>query len=52
LKKLNATDWTKLGVHETAERFTTLTAALWQAHPFREGNTRTVMTFATQFAEA
>jgi cell filamentation protein len=52
LNKLNDTDWTVLNVHETAEVFTTLIAALWQAHPFREGNTRTVITFATQFAEA
>jgi hypothetical protein len=52
LNKLNDTDWTVLNVHETAEVFTKLIAALWQAHPFREGNTRTVITFATQFAEA
>ncbi len=52
LKKLNDTDWSALGVRETAEVFTKLIAALWQAHPFREGNTRTVITFATQFAEA
>ena len=51
LKKLNGTKWSTLGVHETAETFTRLIAALWQAHPFREGNTRTVITFATQFAE-
>ncbi len=52
LKKLNDTDWSVLGVHETAETLTKLTASLWQIHPFREGNTRTVITFATQFAEA
>jgi len=52
LKELNNTDWTALGVHETAEAFTKLIAVLWQVHPFREGNTRTVITFATQFAEA
>ncbi|GHU81196.1 hypothetical protein FACS1894191_7870 [Clostridia bacterium] len=52
LQKLNQTDWAALGVHETAEAFAKLIAALWQAHPFREGNTRTVITFATQFAEA
>ena len=52
LEKLNGTMWTALGVHETAEVFAKLIAALWQIHPFREGNTRTVMTFATQFAEA
>jgi cell filamentation protein len=52
LQKLNSTDWSILGVHETAEVFAKLTAALWQTHPFREGNTRTIITFATQFAEA
>ena len=52
LKKLNCTDWTSLGVHETAEVFAKLVAMLWQVHPFREGNTRTVITFSTQFAEA
>ena len=52
LNELNNTDWTALGVHETAEVFTRLIAALWQAHPFREGNTRAVITLATQFAEA
>jgi cell filamentation protein len=51
LKKLDATDWNGFGVHETAGRFAELVAALWQTHPFREGNTRTIMTFATQFAE-
>jgi cell filamentation protein len=52
LKKLNSTKWKSLGVHETAETFTKLIAALWQVHPFREGNTRTIITFGTQFAEA
>ena len=52
LEKLESTDWSSLGVHETAETFARLIAALWQAHPFREGNTRTVIALATQFAEA
>jgi cell filamentation protein len=52
LKKMNSTNWKILGIHETAETFTKLIAALWQIHPFREGNTRTIITFATQFAEA
>ncbi len=51
IKKLNGTDWPALGIHETAATFAKLVAALWQTHPFREGNTRTVITFATQFAE-
>ena len=52
LMRMNKTDWATLGVHETAEAFAKLVAELWQAHLFREGNTRTVITFATQFAEA
>jgi len=51
-KKLIGTDWATLGVHETAKTFAKLIAALWQVHPFREGNTRAVIAFATQFAEA
>jgi len=52
IEKLNDTNWTALGVYETAEVFAKLIGELWQVHPFREGNTRTVITFATQFAEA
>jgi len=51
LKKLNATDWSVLSIDETADLFSRLIAELWQIHPFREGNTRSVVTFATQFAE-
>lgn len=49
---MNKTAWDSLGIHDTAMAFAKLIAALWQCHPFREGNTRTVVTFATQFAEA
>jgi cell filamentation protein len=52
LDNLNGTDWASLDIHETAEVFAKLIAALWQTHLFREGNTRTTITFATQFAEA
>ena len=49
---LNAKDWTQLSAEEISKQFARLIAALWQVHPFREGNTRTVITFATQFAAA
>jgi cell filamentation protein len=52
LKRLNATDWASLDVHETAIVFAKIIAELWQVHPFREGNTRTTITFALQFADA
>ena len=48
---MNAVNWGELSIDETASIFTVLLAALWQVHPFREGNTRTVVTFAAQFAE-
>jgi len=49
---LNAIDWTQLSAEEISQQFARLIATLWQVHPFREGNTRTVVTFATQFATA
>lgn len=52
IAKLNKTDWSKLPIDERAERFAKNIAALWQVHPFREGNTRTAITFACEFAEA
>ena len=51
LKELNQVKWEVLDISETAELFSKLIAKIWQIHPFREGNTRTIMTFATQFAE-
>ena len=52
INALTQTNWTVLDTDQTAETFARLIAALWQIHPFREGNTRTVITFATQFAFA
>ncbi len=52
INNLNKTDWSVLGIDETANIFAKQIAALWQIHPFREGNTRSIITFATQFASA
>lgn len=49
---MNNTDWSMLDIEQTANTFSERLAALWQVHPFREGNTRTIITFAVQFAEA
>lgn len=48
---MNSVKWEELSIEETADKFAKIIAAIWQVHPFREGNTRTVITFATQFAE-
>ena len=51
MKELNNVEWSNLSIEETAKLFSKLIARIWQIHPFREGNTRAVIAFATQFAE-
>lgn len=36
---------------EAAKEFSDSLAKLWKIHPFREGNTRTTVTFCCQFAD-
>jgi cell filamentation protein len=50
LSKLNNTDWKSLGIHDKAHEFSKLLSDVWKAHGFREGNTRTTVTFFSQFA--
>ena len=52
LEELNSISWRNMNIDETAEKFSVIIAKIWQVDPFREGNTRTIMTFATQFAES
>jgi cell filamentation protein len=49
--KINDISWELLGTVEKAEFFSKYMAELWKVHPFREGNTRTVITFCCDFAE-
>lgn len=51
IEELSKFDWTSLGVNEKAKQFSRIIARLWQVHPFREGNTRTTILFASHFAE-
>lgn len=51
INTMNKTEWNTLDNHEKALKFSMQIAQLWKVHPFREGNTRTVITFATQFAD-
>lgn len=44
--------WNEITLDQKAEVFSIAVAGLWQAHPFREGNTRTTITFASHYAEA
>jgi cell filamentation protein len=48
---MNKLPWELLDTNEKAEQFSKYIAELWKIHPFREGNTRTVITFCCDFAE-
>lgn len=37
---------------EAAVQFSDSLAKIWRVHPFREGNTRTTVTFCCQYADA
>lgn len=47
LKKVK---WNDLSIKEKLKKYSLITARLWQIHPFREGNTRTIIVFMTQYA--
>ena len=64
LHKLNAINWNAQQLDDKAMNFSKLIAELWQVHPFskliaelwqvhpfRDGNTRTITTFAFRFAD-
>lgn len=50
IKELHNQDWKSLVLDDKAIIFSRIIASLWQAHPFREGNTRSVITYACHFA--
>ena len=52
LAKLNEVKWNDLSQQAVVERFSDLLALLWKIHAFREGNTRTTITFMCQYADA
>lgn len=49
---LHKINWNVLSITEKSERFAVNIAALWQIHVFREGNTRTTIAYACEFAKA
>lgn len=52
LKKANNYGWKQASFEEVVIMFSNFMAELWKVHPFREGNTRTVVTFCSMFIEA
>lgn len=51
LDEINRINWNVLDLDAKSMKFTQLIAGLWQVHPFRDGNTRTTITYAFRFAE-
>ena len=48
---MNKKEWKQMGRELLTEEFSDSLAALWKIHPFREGNTRTTVTFCCQFID-
>lgn len=51
LTEMNSQDWEQMSTARQALQFTDYMAKLWKVHCFREGNTRTVITFCCQYAD-
>ena len=50
IEDLSSVEWSKMSLLEKASVFSRSFARIWQIHPFREGNTRTITTFMLGFA--
>ena len=48
---MNRRDWMHMDLEQQTKWFSHDFAALWKVHAFREGNTRTAITFCCQFAD-
>ena len=51
LYSMRKKDWIKMNPDIRAKEFCDSLSKLWKIHPFREGNTRTTITFCCQFAD-
>ena len=50
LKDLDSVCWSKMSKEEIAFTFSRRLALIWRVHPFRDGNTRTILSFACIYA--
>lgn len=51
LSEMRAKNWEDMVQLQKAIEFCDFLAKLWKIHPFREGNTRTTITFCCQYAD-
>lgn len=52
LTEMKAYDWKDSDFEDIVKAFSIYMAKLWKVHPYREGNTRTIVTFCCMFIEA
>ena len=52
LERMNSRKWDKMDIPTQAKYLAADMADLWKVHSFREGNTRTTVTFMCQFADS
>ncbi|MDR2860890.1 MAG: Fic family protein [Elusimicrobiota bacterium] len=50
-EKMRSIEWDKLNKDQKADIFSQCIAKIWKVHPFREGNTRTIINFFCDFVE-
>jgi len=51
LNKMKSIKWNSMSIQLKATTFARSMTDLWKVHPFREGNTRTIITFCCDFAD-
>lgn len=52
LDEMNNYDWQNASFENVVRKFSDYMAKLWRIHPYREGNTRTIVTFCCMFIES
>lgn len=52
IERADKTDWSQLSNEQQVQKFAELMADLWKVHPYREGNTRTIVTFCCMYIES
>ena len=51
MKKMKQFDWSGKNIDEITKNFSGFIAKMWRVHPFRDGNTRAILTFSSIFAK-
>lgn len=51
LDEMNLANWQNMKIDDLTKQFVSYLAKIWRVHPFRDGNTRTTLTFANIFAK-